>query len=375
MVYVEFYNRIGDTGFDFVSEGILESFKSLNINWRAYKHHDFQMTALFNEHSINLLKVDTVLLIEDCFFYVEAVRVEDSTTGMINISGKSLAGKSTKRIVYPPYSTNSVRPEVIAYDLLNRNMITSTSDRQLKYLTLGATPNFGTNAIPYQNSYGVLSEEVNQLCTAYELCFREVPINLENPIAQIEFYKGRDLSGIGGVEFNLKFENMTSECFEHSIADWATAAYVFGEGEGANRKSVIVTQDISTGRPQGLDINEIYVDARDLQQTFQNDAGQQVTLTDEQYRAQLIQRGEQSLAQRPLILNINGDIDTKSQLFKFKKDYDLGDRVRQTSDLFGLTKTAILTEMQETWDADGHHLTPTFDKESPTIFDILKRRN
>nr|DAT47476.1 MAG TPA: hypothetical protein [Caudoviricetes sp.] len=361
--------------FTYESSGILDEFKSLIVNWRARSYNEFTLTVLLENYTIDLLKNNSILLIDDCFFYVDSVLVDSNTAGLVNVRGKSLLGKATKRIVIPPYSTNSKRPELIAHELLDKNMITPTlSDRRLDYLSLAKAPNFGSDPISFQNSYGVLAEEVEQLCVAYDFCVRENAKNIVTPESEIEFYKGRDLSGDGGVEFRSNFDNLKSEGFEHSISDWATVAYVFGEGEGAKRKQVIVIQDMSTGKPTGLDVNEIYVDARDLQQSYQNEAGQQVTLTDEQYKAQLIQRGEQALSQRLEILNVSGEIDLTNQMFEYKVDYDLGDRVRVTSDLFGLTKTSVLTEMEEVWDTEGYHLTPTFDQESPTIFDKLRRK-
>lgn len=371
-ISIETFTHVG--GFTFESSGILDEFKSLIVNWRAYSYNTFALTVLLENYTVDLLKNNSILLIDDCFFYVDSVKIDSNATGLVNVSGKSLLGKTTKRIVYPPYSTKANRPELIAYELINKNAIATTSDRQLKYLSLGSAPNFGIKAISYQNSYGVLAEEVEQLSETYDFCVREIPENIVTPESRIEFYKGRDLSGDGGVEFKAEFDNLKSESFEHSIDDFASVAYVFGEGEGAKRKMAITVQDLPTGRPQGLELNEIYVDARDLQQSFQNESGATRTLTDEEYHVQLLQRGEQALSQRRKILNINGEIDLENHLFEYKVDYDLGDRVRVTSDLFGLTKTSILTEMEEVWDTEGYHLTPTFDKESPTIFDKLRRK-
>ncbi|WP_270346462.1 Gp37-like protein [Lactococcus petauri] len=99
-----------------------------------------------------------------------------------------------------------------------------------------------------------------------------------------------------------------------------------------------------------------------------------MTLTDAQYKAALISRGISKLAEQEAILALNGDIDLETELFVYGKDYQLGDRVRFTSKLFNVTKTSVLAGIDETWDEAGHHMSPLWDKESPTVFDIIRRR-
>ena len=97
-------------------------------------------------------------------------------------------------------------------------------------------------------------------------------------------------------------------------------------------------------------------------------------MTDAQYKAALTSRGIEKLSEQVEVLTLKGDIDLESELFEYGKDYKLGDRVRFTSKLFNITKTSVLAGIDETWDNTGHHMSPLWDKESPTVFDIIKRR-
>jgi hypothetical protein len=146
-------------------------------------------------------------------------------------------------------------------------------------------------------------------------------------------------------------------------------AWVFGEGEGTARINVKLNDTLS-----GLEREEIYVDARDIQKQTQDGNGKDITLTDAQYKAALTSRGISKLAEQEAILTLNGDIDLETELFVYGKDYQLGDRVRFTSKLFNVTKTSVLAGIDETWDEAGHHMSPLWDKESPTVFDIIRRR-
>lgn len=384
MIDIEVFKRVGTSGFNYESAGVLETGKSFTVNWQHYTYSQFSLTFLmkhlqayiFDDEKTKkdrqnimfaLFNPDTILNINDVYFFVDRIRCEDSNSGELIISGKSLRAKAKKRIVYRIYHQTK-RPELIIFDHLNNEVVNPTqSNRKIEYLTLLAPHQLTTTSIDYQNSYGNVSDEVDKLCATYDLGIRETATNLANPHNQIEIIKGRDLSDI--VEFNVEFDNLLDESFEASNFDEATMAWVFGEGEGTARKNVKLGDNLS-----GLERSEIYVDARDIQQKTQDGSGHDITLTDPQYLAALTSRGITKLADQQAILNLKGDIDLENDTFDFGTDYVVGDRVRITSKLFGLTKTAVLAGVDETYDKDGHHLTPIWDKESPTVFDILKRR-
>ena len=243
----------------------------------------------------------------------------------------------------------------------------SQASRKIQYLSITSPGTLSTSTVDYQNSYGVVCDEVDALCSTYDIGIRETATNLQNPHNKLEIVKGKDLSDV--VEFNVDFDNLLSESYESSNFDKATMAWVFGEGDGSARLNVKLNDNLA-----GLEREEIYVDARDIQKQTQDGSGKDITLTDSQYKATLTSRGIEKLAEQVKVLTLNGDIDLESNLFVYGKDYQIGDRVRFTSKLFNLTKTSVLAGINETWDSTGHHMSPLWDKESPTVFDIIKRR-
>ena len=253
------------------------------------------------------------------------------------------------------------------YHLNNEVINPSQASRKIQYLSIAKPASLSTTNVDYQNSYGVVSDEVDNLCSTYDIGIRETATNLQRPHNKLEIIKGRDLSNI--VEFNVDFDNLLSESYESSNFDEATMAWVFGEGEGTTRLNVKLNDNLA-----GLEREEIYVDARDIQKQTQDGSGKDITLTDAQYKAALTSRGIEKLAEQVEVLTLNGDIDLESDLFVYGKDYQIGDRVRFTSRLFNLTKTSVLAGIDETWDSTCHHMSPLWDKESPTVFDIIKRR-
>ncbi|AAB18719.1 minor tail protein [Lactococcus phage r1t] len=381
---IEVFKRVGTSGFNFKSAGILDVFESLTVNWRYYTYSQFSLKILledvqkiiFNNSEeiqrrkdilFSLFISDNILNINDVYFYIDRVVCDDSTKGEVVISGKSLRAKSLKRIVYRIYHQTK-KPEQIIYDHLNNEVVNpSQASRKIQYLSITSPGTLSTSTVDYQNSYGVVCDEVDALCSTYDIGIRETATNLQNPHNKLEIVKGKDLSDV--VEFNVDFDNLLSESYESSNFDEATMAWVFGEGDGSARLNVKLNDNLA-----GLEREEIYVDARDIQKQTQNGSGKDITLTDSQYKAALTSRGIEKLAEQEEVLTINGDIDLESDLFVYGKDYELGDRVRFTSKLFNLTKTSVLAGIDETWDNTGHHMSPLWDKESPTVFDIIKRR-
>lgn len=346
----------------FKSEKIFDGFKSLSVSLNYYTFSTFELfVALKNEH-IRMFVPETVIYMEGMYFYVDNAVADDEATAQLKVTGNSLLGKSKDRIVLRNYN-RSARPEQIVWDHLNNEVVNpSDTKRKIQYLKLSATPpNLGLDTIQYQNSYGIVSEELETLCTSYDFGINEVATTIGRPQNTLSVFKGKDVSDV--VEFSDAYENLTKAGYQNNNFDESTTAFVFGEGEGAVRKNVIVGNDKT-----GLQRKELYVDARDLQQ--KSDDGD---LSDAQYKAALTNRGKSKLAERKRILTLTGEVPVSSKLFKLGEDYKLGDTVSVRSDLYNLRKKSTITTIKKTYDSKGLYIEPIFGKESPTIYDVLGR--
>lgn len=310
--------------------------------------------------NLNNLRKGNAIRIGGVFYYIDSARVDDLESGELVIRGKSMAALMNERIVWENYSRQA-RPEVIMHDLANKHVVSPTnSARKLHQITLASVPNLGSPSVRFQNSYGIVLEQLEKLAEAHSIGFKETALDPFIPASHITFVKSRDLSG--SVEFTTDAENVISESFEESDYDEKNIAIVAGEGEGAEREV------ISLGSGSGLDRKELYVDARDLQK--END---DVTMTDTEYRQALTERGVQKLAEHQPVLILDGDINVQNQLYEYGVDYELGDIVRRSSPTFQLAYNAQITEIQEIYE-NGLQVIPTFGKRSPTLIDLIKRK-
>lgn len=356
---IEVFNRtIGET---YASAALISDFDSLIVTERYYKANDFTLTVFITFKNVTYLIPDNCLLIDGCFYYIDKVTTESVNEGMMKVSGYSLAALLKVRVILENYA-RTANPRVIAEDLITRHAINPTNiARKTTLLTLSASTVSLSN-IQYQNSYGVVLDEIETLCETYDFGYRETPSSLTVPSCQIQFYKGQDKSNV--VSFSRSNDTLLDESYDNNNYDEANTAIVAGEGEGSARQIVLIN-DANTG----IERKELYVDAKDLQST--NDG---VTMTAEEYTQALINRGNSKLSEKQRILLLDGDIDAESTLFKLGEDYQNGDTVNVYSEKFGLSYNATLTEIEKTWDKDGYHIAPTFGKRTPTILDIIRRK-
>lgn len=194
-----------------------------------------------------------------------------------------------------------------------------------------------------------LYDSIKKLCLANDLGFK---ITLsENDGFEFRLYSGRDRSYNQFINpyvtFSPKFENLISSEYSESYRNTKTITVVAGEGEGLDRKTIVV------GGGEGLLRKEMYTDARDLSQTVD-----EVTLTDEEYFAQLSQRGMEDLKEHMLDESFDGEIDP-TQTFKFNEDFFLGDIVQIDSE-YGIEARARITESIHAQDESGESIYPTF---------------
>lgn len=358
MVELEIFKKLNDK--DYEQLAVIDQFKSLVVNRRYYSANDFELKLALSMDNLDYLKVGNAVRINDTFYYINFSQVPELETGELVVKGVSFFGLLNNRIVWENYSRQA-RPEVIARDLLSRHVVNpSNSSRKLHQLSLAPEANLGSSSVQFQNSYGIVREQVEKLCETHDFGLKELMNDPYIPSARIEFYKGKDLSN--SVEFTTDAENVISESYERSDFDERNVALVAGEGEGAERELVTL------GNGSGLDRKELYVDARDLQS--END---DVVMTTAEYRQALTERGQSKLAEHQPILILDGDINVHNQLYEYGVDYDLGDIVRRSSPTFKLAYNARITEIQEIYE-DGLHIIPTFGKRSPTLIDMIKRK-
>lgn len=165
--------------------------------------------------------------------------------------------------------------------------------------------------------------------------------------------------------FSNSFCNIRSVQYERNISSYKNFAYVAGEGEGANR--VIVEVDMRASPDEVR--KEIWVDAKDLQK---EDSDGNV-LTDEEYRALLVKRGEEKLNEYPIVETVNSDVDANANLV-YRQDFDYGDLCTYINTEIDVETAKRITEIMEVYEGGTESISVTFGTdEIEDVKQIIKR--
>ena len=186
-------------------------------------------------------------------------------------------------------------------------------------------------------------------------------------------YEGRDLTagntaGNAPCIFSQEFDNIVEQEYTNSVENLKTTAYVGGEEkEGVTRKVAEVG-----GSSTGLSRDEVFINATDIVQEYENESGQTVTLTTAQYLALLSARGVEELEQYAETLAFGSKINTNANL-KYGTDYDLGDRVTCINKRWNVRIDVRITEIAETYETSGEEIDITFGESLPALLTQIRQ--
>src|SRR5699024_390520 len=118
--------------------------------------------------NLEYLKVGNVVRVNDTFYYINYSNVPESETGEMVVIGVSIFDLLNNRIIWEIYSRQA-RPEVIARDMLSSHVVNpSNSSRKLHQLSLAPEVDLGGSSVQFQNSYGIVREQVEKLCETHD---------------------------------------------------------------------------------------------------------------------------------------------------------------------------------------------------------------
>lgn len=156
--------------------------------------------------------------------------------------------------------------------------------------------------------------------------------------------------------FSKEYDNLLDQTFSKSTATFANTAKIGGEGEGEEGR---IFEYITNG--SGEERREVFVDAKDLRVTdFPTD-----------YEEALTFRGLTRLSELSMSHSFDVIVNNHSNL-TYKIDYDLGQTVQVISKKWGVTMTARIEEVEESYDAEGQSINVTFGKSELTIAQKVK---
>lgn len=345
-----------DTNFKMVS--VLDVFISFIWTDRYYEYGDFELYTRVSTDILSKIQSEYYLLNKESehLMIVENIEIEtDLEDGhTVKITGRSLESILDRRIVWSSTIISGNIQDCIK-KLLNDSIISpSISERKIDNFIFDTSNNSKiTNTIIEETEYNGdnLYEIISGLCSANDIGFKVV-LNKSNQFV-FSLYVGEDRSYEQTknpyVTFSPEFDNLINSNYVESIQDYKNVTLVVGEKDDND-----VLKTASTGNVSGLSRRELYTEATDINQKQEDDT----TLTDEEYKNLLIQRGNEALLEHKISVTFDGEFDA-TQMYTYNKDFFMGDVV-QVANEYGIESKARIIEFIQSQDTNGYSMYPTF---------------
>jgi hypothetical protein len=325
--------------------GIVESFEYLRWTRRYSQCGSFELKAIATPENTALLQEGNYIWKNDDeeAGIIEHLELSQTEKEIITASGRFATSFLSRRIVWQTEKLSGDLSACVA-QLLNNNLISPADTvRKIDGITF-SSPNLSV-PVSTQISYRNLMDAVTELCGASEIGVKTV-FSPATRIFTVTLYRG----AVSQAVFSKEYENLTEQSYTGSASDYANTALIGGEGEGTGRTFAAITSGSGETR------REIFVDAKDLQAA---DFGTG-------YTDALIFRGQSKLNEQGIRYSFDTSVNPHGNL-TYKTDFDLGNTVKVISKAWGVSMTTRITEIEETYDADGLSISVVFGKAELTI--------
>ncbi len=361
---------------DYEAIGPINRMTSLQWIERFYDYGEFKLWCPLTKENAELLRFNNLVWIGgEQMGVIETLlkqRGADNELTM-EVSGRFNDCWLGRRITWNQYTGTAYASEHMR-NIVNENAVNpSDSKRRLPNVTLANNQeNLGAR-ISYNTCRKNLWDELIALGKAHYLCPKLVN-DVPNKRAVFTVLAGTDRSIEQNVNTPVVLSSELSDVLASNYAsdstDYYTTAQVAGAGEGATRKTITVGDEFT-----GLERREMSVDARDLQDTKDNNGTEEATpIPEAEYNEMMIERGKSKLADQKRVESFNFQMRMQgARAYEYGKDWFLGDRVTvQDMDLQIQVSTDI-TEIERTWDEDGYSITATMGNSAPTIKQLIRK--
>lgn len=358
-------------------QGIVEKISSLIWTRRYWTCGEFKLLVPFTEDHARMLVKNNIILKrgDEEAAEIRYVHITKNSQGLeeIEVQGKFLLSWIGKRIITNQIITNDTTQNIL-YAIVRQTCTAAGTSRNIPDFTIATDDSdTGSGNIDYTSEKYINAQLAAETAAKAAKLGMRVKTSPKTGLHVFSVYEGRDLTegnaaGNAPCIFSQEFDNIVEQEYTNSIENLKSTAYVGGEEkEGVARKVATVG-----GSTTGLDRDEVFINATDIVQEYENESQQTVTLTDAQYLALLSARGVEELEQYAETLAFGSKINTNANL-KYREDYDLGDRVTCINKRWGVRIDVRITEIAETYETRGEEIDITFGESLPALLSQIRQ--
>ena len=359
-------------------QGIVEKIASLIWTRRYWSCGEFKLLVPFTEEHSRMLVKNNIIMKrgDDEAAQIRYVHITKNSQGLeeIEVQGKFLIAWIGKRIIKKQIITKDTTQNIL-YRIVREN-VTNPAD------TVRKIPDVSIATDDADTESGVIdytSEQYTNAQLAAETAAKAAKLGIRmrtdarTGAHAFSVYEGRDLTagntaGNAPCIFSQEFDNIVEQEYTNSIENLKSTAFVGGEEkEGVARKVAEVG-----GSAAGQAREEVFINATDIVQEYEDDDGTQVTLTDAEYLALLSARGAEELEQHAETLSFGSKVNTFANLI-YRTDYDLGDRVTCVNKRWGIRIDVRITEIAETYQNNVEEIDITIGESLPALLTQIRQ--
>lgn len=329
-------------------QGVLDAVTSIRWRRKYFEPGEVEIHLPATKENMELLTEDRIIRRTDRVetAIIEGVEIDGEDMA---VTGRMLSSILERAILSKQYNLKGTTEKAML-------ALIPEGTRVVPELTAAEEGGAGGPQVDLQATYKNLLTVEERLAKASGLGFR---IRYDGRKMTFEVYQGQDRTvrqrDRPVVIFSDEFGNLAAPKYTRTTSGWKNKAYVAGAGEGADRAMEVV--DLS----DGVDVRELYVDARDLQR-------EEGTGEDE-YKALLHQRGLEKLAECARVESFEGNGEDVEN-FAYMVDWDLGDIVTIQYARLGITMHERITEVEEVFERGVATYTPVFGSPLPEKLDL-----
>ncbi len=336
---------------DLYRVGQVENQTSIRWTRKFFEAGEFEIHAPITPKNLKLFTEGNIVSIKDAkeAGVIEDIEKEESDKkNEITIKGRFLSSYADRRVIKRVVNYDNAKIENVMRELL-------TICDEIPLVELGELHGF-TPTISFQATYRNLQTVLTKIAKYGLIGYRFTPDFDKHKII-FDTMQGTDHSYAQNknkrVLFTESYNNLKNAIYKFNNQALKTVAIVGGQGEGEARTIVTV------GSGSGLNLREIFVDARDISPDG---------LTAAQYRAALYQRGEEALNDAIAAESLQSEVDPQTN-FTYKEDYDLGDIVTIKKKSWGLYMNQRISQIEEVYEYGGGYVVPTLGDPLPETID------
>lgn len=333
--------------------GEIDFYTSLIMAMHYNEIGDFEINTVVSKQNLQLFKKNNLIMIDNKKDRVGIIKhreidLDEEGKEILKIKGFTLDVILNKRICYidtneeeTVFGGNSIE---LIEKLLNDNLINPKDKaRKIDNLIIEGTDIIGTDIIWQIESNKKVGDTISEICKINSLGYK-VYIDFDKKKIVFKLYKGKDLPK--KVVFSPDLDNIFNMKYVDNNIEEKNVVYIRIDND-----SIIpyCEEDLT-----GIDRIETFLYHGEVKDNENVD-----------------EIGKNELSKYPQVESIEGDIDTNNSLFKYEKDYNLGDVVTLRNNNWGIEKDLRITSITEIYEGTPK-VKVVFGEPQPTFVKKIK---